>query len=392
MDRRCRGGRPDRFNAGRRRCCRHYRAGDVAWAVTAGQLPPGITLDPVTGTVAGTRTDSASYSWSITATIVGNMRITKLFSTEDVSVPTVMIAGGATLLTNDRTPTISGTTDAVLVADLGADGVYPVVVTIAVGGVDGPGSQSLTLDTTDAGDGTMVTVLVADQRVATVVAGGTWSVTAAALGEGEHTVTVSITDVAGNIGMATQSYRVAVAPRVTITGGAMRLTNDAAPTISGTTDAANGSVVSVLIDGRTVASIVTDGAFSVPVADLGSDGVYPVVVTITAGGVAGTGSQTITLDTTRPSLAINAGSTLQSLAVTGADFDPGESVQVWIHSTPVLLSTVTANANGAIVTSVIVPAATAAGGPAILLFLAGVLMLILRLRNRNRTIPRHISH
>ncbi|WP_140425439.1 ice-binding family protein, partial [Cryobacterium sp. N21] len=234
---------------------RSVGAEDVAWAVTAGQLPPGISLDPVTGTVAGTRTDSASYSWSITATIVGNIRITKSFSTEDVSVPTVMITGGAILLTNDSTPTISGTTDApdgsavsvlidgvtatstvtegafsVPVTNLGADGSYAAVVTITVTGATGTASQTITLDTTaptvaiaggsslttadgtptisgttDAPVGTLITVVVAGQTLtATVVAGGTWSVTAAALVEGGHTVTVSVTDVAGNTGMVTQ--------------------------------------------------------------------------------------------------------------------------------------------------------------------------------------------
>ncbi|TFD90736.1 hypothetical protein E3T51_02010, partial [Cryobacterium serini] len=68
--------------------------------------------------------------------------------TLDTTAPTVAIAGGSSLTTADGTPTISGTTDA------------PV--------------------------GTAVAVTVAGQMLATtVVDGGTWSVTAAALGEGE---------------------------------------------------------------------------------------------------------------------------------------------------------------------------------------------------------------
>ncbi|WP_166784006.1 beta strand repeat-containing protein [Cryobacterium suzukii] len=376
---------------------RSVGAEDVAWAVTAGQLPPGINLGPVTGTVAGTRTDSASYSWSITATIVGNIRITKSFSTEDVSAPAVMISGGATRLTNDRTPTISGTTDApegsvvsvlidgitvtsvvaqgafsVPVADLGADATYPTVVTITVTGAAGTARQTITLDTTapslviaggsslttadstptilgttDAPVGTAVAVTVAGQTLATTVAdGGGWSATAGALAEGEHTITVSITDLVGNSGSATQALtHNAKAPTVIFAGGATLTTTDRTPTISGTTNAADGSVVTVLIDSAAVSSTVTAGAWSVLAADLGTDGAHPAVVTITASGVAGMGSQTITLDTTRPSLAIDAGSTLINDAtptISGTtDAADGTVVTVTV-SNQTLLATVTA--------------------------------------------------
>ncbi|WP_161498984.1 Ig-like domain-containing protein, partial [Cryobacterium aureum] len=337
-------------------------AEDVAWAVTAGQLPPGIALNPVTGTVAGTRTDSASYSWSITATIVGNIRITKSFSTADVSVPTVMFTGGATLLTNDPTPTISGTTDApdgsavsvlidgttvtsvvaqgafsVPVADLGADGSYPVVVTITAG-VAGTGSQAITLDTTapslvitggstlttadgtpmisgttDAPVGTTVTVTVAGQTLATrVVEGGTWSVTAAALVEGEHTITVSITDVAGNTGTATQSLALdTTVPSLVITGGSSLTTADGTPMISGTTDAPVGTTVAVRVAGQTLATrVVEGGTWSVTAAAL-VEGEHTVIVSITdVAGNTGTATQSLALDTTAPSLVITGGSSL----------------------------------------------------------------------------------
>ncbi|TFB82253.1 DUF3494 domain-containing protein [Cryobacterium flavum] len=347
---------------------RSVGAEDVAWAVTAGQLPPGISLDPVTGTVAGTRTDSASYSWSITATIVGNIRITKSFSTEDVSVPTVMITGGAILLTNDSTPTISGTTDApdgsavsvlidgvtatstvtegafsVPVTNLGADGSYAAVVTITVTGATGTASQTITLDTTaptvaiaggsslttadgtptisgttDAPVGTAVTVVVAGQTLtSTVVAGGTWSVTAAALVEGGHTITVSVTDLAGNTGTAIQTIRVdTTKPSLAIITGST-LINDSTPTISGTTDAANGTVVTVTVADQTLFATVSDGAWSVTAGAL-SDGNHLVSAVVTdPAGNSQTATQAYSVDTVAPIVSISGGS-----ALTNADTTP----------------------------------------------------------------------
>ncbi|WP_105036382.1 beta strand repeat-containing protein, partial [Cryobacterium aureum] len=468
---------------------------DGAWSVTAGALSDGIHR------VSAVVTDPAGNSETVTQTY-----------TLDTLAPLLSISGGSARTSVDTTPTISGTSDA------------PVGTAVSVR----VGTQTLT---------------------ATVIAGGTWSVTARALAEGGHTMTASITDAAGNRGIATQVYSVVAAPDVTVTGGAAAASNNSAPNFVGTSTAAAGSVVTVTIGGQVLTTTVTAaGTWSVESAEISTDGDYTVAVTVVdrATNIPATSAQVLTVDTTAPTVAVTvaptgrtrdttptlsgttdapigatvsvtvAGQVLtatvqvggiwtvepaaladgnvdlvvtaedthgnarsvsqrfvvattpptnttleqtvtegarESLAVTGADFDPGESVQIWIHSTPVLLSTVTANANGAIVTSVIVPAATAAGrhhivmigvtsstaqlasetisvinsgtgagtrigagtgsvriaegspetselartgidatpvgGAALLLFLAGVLLLILRLRTRN--IPRHIS-
>ncbi|TFD11757.1 adhesin, partial [Cryobacterium sp. TMT1-2-2] len=376
---------------------------DGAWSVTAGALSDGNHL------VSAVVTDPAGNSQTAT----------QAYSVDTVA-PIVSISGGSALTNADTTPTISGTSNA------------PV--------------------------GTAVSVSVGTQTLAaTVIAGGTWSVAAGALVEGDHTITASITDAAGNTGVALQVYTVVAAPDVTVIGGAAAASNDPAPTFVGTSTAAAGSAVTVTIDGQVLRTTVTAaGTWSVESAEISADGNFTVDVTVVdrVTNLPATSTQVFTIDTTAPAVAVTvapAGRTrdttptlsgttdapvgatvsvtvagqvlsatvqvggvwtvepgaladgnvdvvvtaedtygnarsashsfvvattppqnttleqtveegaLQSLAVTGADFDPGESVQVWIHSTPVLLSTVTADANGNIVTSVIVPEATAAG-------------------------------
>ena len=71
--------------------------------------------------------------------------------------------------------------------------------------------------------------------------GGSWGVSAETLASATYPVEASITDAAGNIGTMTQIILqigdVVTAPTVNIDGDATRATNDATPTISGTSDA-----------------------------------------------------------------------------------------------------------------------------------------------------------
>ena len=103
--------------------------------------------------------------------------------TVDTIAPAVSITGGATALTDSATPTIAGTTDAP------------------------PGAG--------------VTVTVADQTLTgTVQSDGTWSVSAAHLGDGPTWVVMTVSDPAGNQATASQTLTVnTVAPVVLITGG-----------------------------------------------------------------------------------------------------------------------------------------------------------------------------
>ena len=302
--------------------------------------------------------------------------------------PTVTITGGTAAITNNSTPTISGTTDLeapgiVTLTVAGqtltatpsngawsvpsailADGTYPVVASVIDGaGNTGSATQQLTIDTvapvvtidggpsvttndptptiagtTDAAPGTIVDVTVDSQTLTALVqSAGTWNVTPSTLADGTGTVTASVTDPAGNQTTVSQLLTVdTVAPAVTITGGANLLTNESTPTISGTAAVAPGTTVTVTLADQTLTGLVTaGGVWSVTTAFL-SDGPHRVVMSVSdAAGNLASATQTLTVDTVPPVVAITGGATATTSdadpTITGAsDAAPGTTVTVAI--------------------------------------------------------------
>ena len=302
--------------------------------------------------------------------------------------PVVTIAGGAAAITTDTTPTISGTTDVeapgvVTVTVAGqtltatpadgawsvtsailANGTYPVVASVSDGaGNPGSATQQLTVDTvlpvvtidggpsvttndptptiagtSDVAPGTVVRVAVDAQTLTALVQpGGTWNVTPTALADGTRTVTASVNDPAGNEGTDSQVLTVdTAAPAVTIAGGANALTNDATPDISGTADVAPGTTVTVTLADQTLTALVQgDGTWSVTAAAL-SDGPHRVVMSVSdAAGNPASATQTLTVDTVSPIVAITGGATATTNDVTPtiagtSDAAPGTTVTVSI--------------------------------------------------------------
>ncbi len=276
--------------------------------------------------------------------------------------PALTITGGTTAYTTDTTPTISGTTDleapglvtvtvngqtlsatpsngswSVTSAIL-ANGEYPVVASVTDGaGNSVSATQTLTVDTvlpvvtldgepsattndstptiagtSDVAPGTTVQVTVHAQTLTALVqTGGFWNVTTAALPDGAHTVTASVTDPAGNPGTDSQSLTIdTAAPGISITGGSAVLTNDATPVISGTADVPAGTAVTVTLGGQTLnGTVQDDGTWSV-VAGALSDGPYSVVSSVSdAAGNPASSTQTLTVDTVSPEIAITGGPT-----------------------------------------------------------------------------------
>jgi len=284
--------------------------------------------------------------------------------------PTVTITGGTNAITNNSTPTISGTTDlaapgVVTLTIAGqtltatpsngawsvpsailADGTYPIVASVIDGARNtGSATQQLTIDTvppvlaidggasvttndptptiagtTDAAPGTVVDVTVDSQTLTALVqSSGTWNISPTALTDGTRTVTASVTDPAGNQTTASQLLTIdTVAPAVTITGGANALTNDPTPTISGTAAVAPGTTVTVTLADQTLTGLVAaGGAWSVTTAFL-SDGLHRVVMSVSdAAGNLANFTQTLTVDTVPPVVAITGGAT-----ATTSDLDP----------------------------------------------------------------------
>ncbi|MDP1847761.1 MAG: ice-binding family protein [Solirubrobacteraceae bacterium] len=337
---------------------------------------PGVVTVTVAGqTLSATPGDGA---WSVTSAILANDAYPVVASvtdgagnpgsatqqlTVDTVLPVVSIEGGASVTTNDPTPTITGTSDVatgtVVRVSIGAqsrttlvqsDGTWDVTssaltdatrtVTASVSDLasnEGTDSQALTIDTAvpavliaggaadltndptpeitgtaDVEPGTTVTVYVANETLTGLVgAGGAWSVTAAALADGPHRLAMRVSDAAGNRTGFTQTLTVdTVSPRIAISGGATATTSDHDPTITGTSDAATGTTVTVTIGGQSMTTLLqADGTWNTTPSVAG-DGAWPVVASAPdhAGNV-GSATQTLTIATPAPTASGGAGST-----------------------------------------------------------------------------------
>ena len=208
----------------------------------------------------------------------------------DLTAPVITVSAPDN--TNDRTPTLTGTTDA-------------------------PAGSTVTLVVTDA-NGNQQTL------TATVQPDGSFSVDVTTpLAEGGYQVTASVTDPAGNTGTATDDGSVdTTAPIVTV--NAPDNTNDNTPTITGTTDAAPGSTVTLTVTDANgnqqtlTATVQPDGSFSVDVETPLPDGGYDVTASVTdPAGNTGTATDDGSVDTTAPALAIAMDELLRALAADG---------------------------------------------------------------------------
>jgi hypothetical protein len=213
----------------------------------------------------GTRTVTASVTDE-----AGNDGTAGEQLTIDTASPALTIADGASALSNDATPTISGTAD--------------------------------------VASGTPVTVTLADETLTGSVQDGSWSVTAADLSDGPHRVVIAISDAAGNPSGATQTLTIDTAcPAAAITGGAAVTTTDISPTLTGTFDAAPGTTITVSIAGQTMTTLLqTNGTWNATPSPIG-EGTWPVVATAPdPAGNVGTATQLLTIFTFTPAPAPTA--------------------------------------------------------------------------------------
>jgi hypothetical protein len=271
--------------------------------------------DAVTVTVDGTTLTAtpSGGTWSVTSGLLanavypvvasvtdgaGNVTTATQQLTVDTVLPVVTLDGGASVLTDDPTPTISGTSD--------------------------------------VASGSVVRVGVGEQELTAIVHdGGVWNVAPTTLGDDTYTVVASVTDPAGNVGSATQGLVVdTTAPALTITGGATALTNDPTPTIAGTADVPAGTSVTVTLSDETLeAAVDADGAWSATASGQ-SEGPHRVVVDVAdAAGNPAEETQTLTVDTIAPTVAIDGGATATTAdttpTLTGtSDAAPGTVVTV----------------------------------------------------------------
>ena len=254
-----------------------FEASAAGGAPAAGNAGGGAGASGNGGFVTIDRTGDATISSAgfDSANPAGAAPLVDAQSSEDelVDLTAPVITVSAPDNTNDRTPTLTGTTDA-------------------------PAGSTVTLVVTDA-NGNQQTL------TATVQPDGSFSVDVTTpLAEGGYQVTASVTDPAGNTGTATDDGSVdTTAPIVTV--NAPDNTNDNTPTITGTTDAAPGSTVTLTVTDANgnqqtlTATVQPDGSYSADVVTPLPDGGYDVTASVTdPAGNRGTSSDDGSVDTT----------------------------------------------------------------------------------------------
>ncbi|HAV2811285.1 TPA: Ig-like domain-containing protein, partial [Acinetobacter baumannii] len=289
-------------------------------APNAPVIDPVNGTDPITGTAEPGSTVTVTYPDGSTASVVAGPD-----GTWTVPNPGLNDGDTVTAVTEDPAGNTSGPATAVV------DAVAP---TVALDDV-------LTNDSTPALTGTVndptATVVVNVDGVdypAVNNGDGTWTLadnTLPALTDGPHTITVTATDAAGNVGNDTAVVTIdTVAPNAPVLDPI-----NATDPVSG--QAEPGSTVTVTYPDGTTATVVagTDGSWSVPNPGNLVDGdTVTATATDPAGNTSLPGTGTVSADITAPVVALDDVLTNDSTpALTGTVNDPTATVVVTVDGT-----------------------------------------------------------
>ena len=290
----------------------------AAHALIVDTVPPVVTVNPLVTnnnkpTLSGTVADPAPSSGlaSVSVSVGGeNFPAVVTGNTWTVAV-TVALPDGAYNLVATATDKAGNSATNAAATQLVVDTVKPVVtVATLVTNDDTPTLTGTVTDPAPSSGIAGVTVVVAGQTLAATVTGATWTaVVPVALADGAYTVQATATDDAGNVSLTstgpltvdTVSPVVAVAPLVT---------KNNTPTLGGTvTDAAPSSGiagVTVLVGGQTLTATVNGTSWTAAVPVALADGTYTVQAAATdnAGNVSLTATAPLTVDTVSPVVTV----------------------------------------------------------------------------------------
>ncbi|MBN9560166.1 MAG: Ig-like domain repeat protein [Alphaproteobacteria bacterium] len=334
--------------------------------------PPTVTI---TGTVG--LTNQASQTVSGTAEALSTVTVwdgvTSVGSAaadEDGNwTTTVTLSGDGTHSLTAKETDLAGNTGTSSAISYTLDTTPPAVTIASSGGPVNQASQTV-IGTAEAGR--TVTVWDGETSVGSGTVGldGHWSVHVTLTdGDGSHSLTATETDAAGNLGTSapviytldTVAPTLAIDPigQVLNASGAM-----AGFAISGTTDAEDGQVVSLqLMDGGiplgSYAATVSGGHWSASVSAGATTGLYDGNYTIVAnvadqaGNPAMQASQSLTVDETAPTVAIdalapvNAAMAAAGFAISGTtDAEDGQVVNVQLMDGGIPLGSYAATVSG----------------------------------------------
>lgn len=220
----------------------------------------------------------------------------------------------------------------------------------------------------NAAEGSPVTVTVAGQTLSTSVTNtGTWVVSASTLAEDAHVVSVVVENLFRGSALASQTMTIdTMAPTVLINGGDTATTLDPTPTITGTSNAIGRTVV-ITFSGVIRTGIVgADGTWSIA-TERHRHGSYVIQASLVAldGRIAYAEQALLVLSRYVPvnqtrAQRFESGRNAE-IQILGSGFEPGDSIEVWLHSTPSLLGTFVANAEGDVVGALPLNVATPVG-------------------------------
>ena len=268
----------------------------------------GSTINDDTPTITGTGEPGATVTVSIDGTEIGTSPVS---SAGSWSVPTTTaLTGGehtATAIQTDPAGNVSPEASSTFTVDTEVPDP-PVIIAPA----DGSTINDSTPTITGTGEpGATITVSVDGTEIADDVLvddDGNWSLPLTApLADGEHTVSATQTDRAGNESPeASSTFTVDTADPlapVIIAPADGSTINDSTPTVTGTGEP--GATVTVSVDGTEIADDVLvddDGNWSLPLTAPLADGVHTATALQTdpAGNVSPEASSTFTVDTEVP--------------------------------------------------------------------------------------------
>ncbi|WP_154946066.1 Ig-like domain-containing protein, partial [Pseudoalteromonas atlantica] len=248
----------------------------------------------------------AEGNYEVTASVTdsgGNTSSVTEIGLIDTTIPAIEV--NELVVTNDTTPTITGTSNA-------------------------PQGSTVTVEITDSNN-------VTHTVTTTLGANGTWSVAASqVVAEGNFTVSASVSDAAGNTATATGAGEVdTIAPTLDLTSPGS--SNDVTPTLSGTSDALEGTVITFTVtddlgaEQTFTTTVDASGNFSIEVPNALAEGPYSIEATISdaAGNstdISGSGN----IDTTAPSVSVDAPALTNdsSPTVTGTSDAPNSTVTI----------------------------------------------------------------